>query len=71
MVQEIIKYATYITALLAVLMIVYAGIMYSMQGISDAQKGESKKLIMKVIYGTIFLFLIGTILKFIAPWIYK
>lgn len=67
----LIKYATFITALLGVLMLVVSGIQYSMAGASDTLAKEAKTRIWKVISGLVLLFLIGFILNSVAPWIYK
>jgi cytochrome bd-type quinol oxidase subunit 2 len=64
----IIKYATFITALCGVLMIVYSGIEYAVTNDAD---GESKKRIGQVLAGLVLLFLVGFILNTIAPWIYQ
>jgi hypothetical protein len=67
----IIKYATFIVWLLAVLFIVVNGIMYSMWGMDQSMKEESKKRIVKTIVWLIVLLMSWTILNIVAPWIYK
>lgn len=67
----IIKYATFLVWLIAVLFIVVNWIMYSMWGMDQSMKEESKKRITKTLIWIIMLLLSGTILNLIAPWIYK
>ncbi len=67
----IIKYITFIVWLLAVLFIVVNGIMYSMGWMDQSMKEEAKKRITKTLIGIIILLMTWTILKLIAPWIYK
>ena len=69
--QGIIKYATFIAALGAVLFIVINGIMYSMSGLDEGMKGKAKGNIMNMLWGIIVLLLSWVILSVIAPWVYK
>ena len=66
----IIKYFTYLTALAAVLYIVINGILYSMSGLDAGAKDTAKKRIVQTLLGLVLLFLAGTILNAIAPWVY-
>ena len=68
-VGSLIKYATYITALIGVLMMVVTGIAY-MFGEGEFKK-EMKEKAKQVIIGLTTLFLIAFILNTIAPWIYS
>lgn len=70
MLGGLIKYATFIVALLGVLMLVYSGIEMSMAGVGG-KKDDAKKRIEKVILGLVLLFLVGFILNTVAPWIYQ
>lgn len=70
MLSGFIKYATFIVALLGVLMLVYSGIEMSMAG-AGGKKDDAKKRIEKVIMGLVLLFMIGFILNSVAPWIYQ
>ena len=67
----IIKYATFLVWLIAVLFVVVNWIMYSMWGIDQSMKEESKKRITKTLIWIIILLLSWTILNLIAPWIYR
>lgn len=67
---SLIKYATYVTGLVAVLMIVLSGIQYSMSGGGEDAK-KAKGRVMQLIAGLALLFLTGFILNTVAPWIYK
>jgi len=67
----IIKYATFLVWLIAVLFIVVNWIMYSMWGMDQSMKEESKKRIVKTLIWIIVLLMSWTILNLIAPWIYK
>ena len=67
----IVKYATFIVWLAAVLFIVINWIMYSMWGMDQSMKEESKKRIVKTLIWIIILLMSWTILNLIAPWIYK
>ena len=71
MLWDIIKYFTYIAGLGWVLFIVINGMMYSMWGMDQGMKDESKKRISKTLIWLILLFLSWSILNMIAPWIYK
>lgn len=71
MLGNIIKYFTYIALLSWVLFIVYNGILYSMWGIDQSMKDDSKKRIVATLIWLILLLLSGPILQIIAPWIYK
>lgn len=70
MMWAIIKYFTFIAGLWGVLFIVINGIMYSMGGMDQGMKDESKKRITKTLVWLILLFLSWAILNMIAPWIY-
>ncbi len=67
----IIKYATFLVWLLAVLFIVINWIMYSMGWMDQSLKDESKKRIIKTLVWIIVLLMSWVILNFIAPWIYR
>ena len=67
----LIKYATFITALIGILMLVYSGMEYSMSGASGWDSKHAKERIFKVLSGIVLLFLIGFILNSVAPWIYR
>jgi hypothetical protein len=68
--KGLIKYATFITALIGVLMLVVSGIQYSISGAEKSAAEDAKKRIEKVLAGLVLLFLIGFILNSVAPWIY-
>jgi hypothetical protein len=67
----LIKYATFITGLLAVLMIVVSGIQYSLSGGDGDMKSKAKGRIVQLLSGLVLLFLMGFILNSVAPWIYN
>jgi hypothetical protein len=67
----LIKYATFITALLGVLMIVFSGLQYSLSADDEGSRTKAKGRIRKLIMGLILLFMVGFILNTIAPWIYS
>ena len=67
---EIIKYATFIAWLGAVLFIVINGILYSMSWLNTGLKDEAKKRITKTLLWLVVLMLSWLILNMIAPWIY-
>jgi uncharacterized membrane protein YsdA (DUF1294 family) len=69
--KGLIKYATFITALIGVLMLVVSGIQYSIAGADKDAAGHAKKRIEKVLAGIILLFLVGFILNSVAPWVYR
>ena len=69
--KGLIKYATFITALVGALMLVYAGIEYSMSGASWGDIKNAKGRITKILAGLSLLFLIGFVLNSVAPWIYR
>jgi hypothetical protein len=69
--KGLIKYVTFITALVGVLMLVVSGIQYSISGADKDAAGHAKTRIQKVIAGLILLFLIGFILNSVAPWVYR
>ena len=69
MAGALIKYATYITALIGVLMMVVTGIAY-MFGEGEWKK-TMKEHTMNIVMGLILLFTIGFILNTFAPWIYS
>ena len=66
-----IKYLTFIVALVGVLMLVVSGIQYSLAGAQDGAVKEAKGRVTKVISGLTLLFMIGLILNSVAPWVYK
>lgn len=68
--KGLIKYATFLVAIIGVFMLVVSGIQYSIAGAShDAQKHSTER-IQKVIMGLTLLFMVGFILNTVAPWIY-
>lgn len=67
----LIKYATFLTALVGVLMIVYSGLMIVATAGSDKERAAAKARIASLIGGLVLLFLIAFILNTVAPWIYK
>ena len=69
--RGLIKYATFITALIAVLMLVVSGVQYSIAGADKWAADAAKKRIGKVIAGIILLFLIGFILNSVMPAVYS
>jgi len=69
-VGKMIKYATFISALWAVLFIVVNGILYSMSWMDAGLKDEAKKRIVKTLLGLILLLLSWVVLNIIAPWVY-
>lgn len=69
--KGLIKYATFITALIGVLMLVVSGIQYSLSGASGEAKKHATERIEKVLMGLVLLFLIGFILNSVAPWVYR
>jgi len=71
MMWAMIKYFTFLAWLGWVLYLVINGIMYSMWGMDQWIKDESKKRISKTLVWLVLLFLSGVILNIIAPWIYK
>ncbi len=67
----IVKYVVYIVMLLGVLGIVGLGIAWMFAGGDDIKmKASLKKWGVNVLIGLTLLFMFGSILKFIAPWIY-
>lgn len=70
MIGRLIKYATFIASLGAVLFIVVNGILYSMSGMDSGLKEAAKEKITKTLLGLIVLMLSGLILNAIAPWVY-
>lgn len=70
MLAVMIRYVTYITGLLGVLMIVVSGIQYSLSGGGDDAK-KAKGRIIQLASGLALLFLMGLILNSVAPWIYR
>lgn len=70
MIGKMIKYATFIASLWAVLFIVINGILYSMSGMDSGLKESAKEKIVKTLLGLIVLLFSGLILNAIAPWIY-
>lgn len=69
--KGLIKYATFITALVGVLMLVVSGVQYSISGADKSAAEDAKKRIVKVLSGLVLLFLIGFILNSVAPWVYR
>jgi len=69
--KGLIKYTTFLVALIAVLMLVVSGIQYSISGADESQAKNAKERIKKVLMGIVLLFLIGFILNSVAPWIYR
>ena len=69
--KGLIKYATFLVALIAVLMLVVSGIQYSISGADESQAKDAKERIKKVLMGIVLLFLIGFILNSVAPWVYR
>lgn len=67
---SLIKYATYLTGLIGVLMIVLSGIQYSLSGGGEDAK-KAKGRIMQLVTGLVLLFLTGLILNTVAPWVYN
>jgi len=70
MVWDIIKYFTFITTVVWVMIITIAWIMYSLWWIDNSMKESAKKWIKQIIFGLIILFLAWRILQLIAPWIF-
>ncbi len=70
MLGGLIKYATFLTALLGVLMIVYSGIQYATSAGDTKQQTSAVQRIQKLIGGLVLLFLMALILNTVAPWIY-
>jgi Type IV secretion system pilin len=71
MLGGLIKYATFITALVWVLMVVFSGLQYATSaGNTEAQKSAVGR-IQNLIMGLVLLFLVGFILNTIAPWVYR
>lgn len=71
MLAAMLKYLTYLASIIWVLFIVYNGILYSMWGMDENLKTESKKRIIWTLLWLVVLFLSWPILQIIAPWIYK
>jgi len=67
----LVKYATFLAALVGVLMIAVAWVRLSISGIESGEKAKAKEMITKVIFSLILLFLIWFILNSVAPWIYN
>lgn len=67
----LVKYTTFLAALVGVLMIAVAGIRLSISGIESGEKAKAKEMIEKVIFSLILLFLIWFILNSVAPWVYN
>lgn len=68
---SLIRYATFIILLFAVLFIVVNGILYSMSWINEWLKSSAKDRIIKMLIGIVLLLLSGFILNTLAPWIYN
>lgn len=71
MVKGLIKYATFLTAIIGVLMLIASGIHLSLSGIDSGAKGKAKEHFAKIIWWLVLLFLIGFVLNTVAPWIYQ
>ena len=69
--KGLIKYTTFIVALIGVLMLVVSWVQYSISGADDGAAKDAKERIKKVLMGIILLFLIGFILNSVAPWVYR
>lgn len=69
--QGFIKYVTFITALVGILMLVVSWVQYSLAGADKSAADDAKKRIEKVIAGIVLLFLIAFILNTVAPWVYS
>lgn len=69
--KGLIKYTTFIVALVGVLMLVVSGVQYSIAGADDGAAKDAKARIQKILAGIVLLFLIGFILNSVAPWIYR
>lgn len=69
--RGLIKYVTFITALVGVLMLVVSGVQYSIAGADKSAAEAAKKRIEKVLAGITLLFLIGFVLNSVAPWVYR
>lgn len=67
----IIKYATFIAGLVAVLFVVLSGIAVTMSGFDQEMRNAAKKRLMISLGGLLLLIFSGTILNLVAPWIYK
>ncbi len=67
----LIKYGTFITILVGVLMLVASGIQISMSGIDSGGREAAKKRVTQVLVGLAFLFLVAGILNTVAPWVYS
>lgn len=67
---SLIKYATYLTGLVGVLMIVLSGIQYSLSGGGEDAK-KAKGRIIQLVSGLVLLFLTGLVLNTVAPWVYR
>ncbi len=67
---SLIKYATYLTGLIGVLMIVLSGIQYSLSGGGEDAK-KAKGRIIQLVTGLVLLFLTGLVLNTVAPWVYN
>ncbi|MCD5380807.1 hypothetical protein LR004_02670 [Candidatus Gracilibacteria bacterium] len=68
---KLLKYFTFIAGLLAVLMLVIGGIMYSMGGADEGMKTKSKEFITKSLLGLVLLLVSGSFLYAVAPWVYQ
>lgn len=71
MIWAVIKWFTFLTSIVAVLVIVIAWIMYSMWWADEELKNQAKTWITRIIFWLIILFSSGYILQLIAPWVYK
>ena len=70
LISGFIKYATFLTVLVGILMLVVSGVRLSLSGVNKDMAGDSKAMITKILTGLAFLFLISFILNTVAPWIY-
>lgn len=69
-IAKILRYTTFIIALLAVLIIIVSWIQLSLSWISAKFKDEAKKRIFRVVTGMVVLLFFWFILHMVAPWIY-
>ncbi|EKE27528.1 MAG: hypothetical protein ACD_3C00196G0021 [uncultured bacterium (gcode 4)] len=65
MLKGMIKYVTFLSILVAVLMLVLSGLKMSLEW-----KKDDKKMFKRVLVALLVLFSMGLILNSIAPWIY-
>lgn len=70
MLGGLIKYATFLTALLGILMVVFSGLQYATSAGDTKQQTAAVSRITKLVGGLILLMLMAFILNTVAPWIY-